>query len=94
VAGFRPALREPHSNAIAALRLLARGLAIAGEPRLALTLLCGSELVNVMLQEYQVNPAESARLHWKPPCQSGDSIECQGLFQAQGGGGGRVLLSP
>jgi hypothetical protein len=46
------ALREPHSNAIAALRLLARGLAVAGEPRLALTLLCGSEPVNIMLKEH------------------------------------------
>jgi hypothetical protein len=52
MAASRLALREPHSNAIAALRLLARGLAIAGEPRLALTLLCGSEPVNIMLKEY------------------------------------------
>ena len=48
----RLALREPHSSAIAALRLLARGAAIAGEPRLALPLLCGSEPVNIMLKEY------------------------------------------
>jgi hypothetical protein len=53
MAAARLALREPHSNAIGALRLLARGLAIAGEPRLALALLCSAEPVSIMLKEYQ-----------------------------------------
>jgi hypothetical protein len=39
MAAFRLALREPHSNAIGALRL-------------ALSLLCGDERVNIMLKEY------------------------------------------
>jgi hypothetical protein len=52
MAAYRLARREPHSNAIAALHLLARERAIAGEPRLALTSLYGSEPVNIMLEEY------------------------------------------
>ena len=66
MAAYRLARREPHSNAIAASpeaptfgATLDKGATIAGEPRLALALLCGSEPGNIRLKEYR-SPTELA----------------------------------